>query len=137
MHCTFRRRRLHCRRPSTCWYRSHWRCRMSMRKPPSTLRGKSNDCSSSTTRTASWLRLMCCATRWWILAACMRCVPSSTTSTAPGPEKTWFFDRKLSGGGALLDLGVHLIDLAVWLLAPPAVTLELADLERRGVERAA
>jgi len=45
------------------------------------------------------------------IGACRRCDPSSTTSTARA-EKTWFFDRQLSGGGALLDLGIHLIDLA-------------------------
>ncbi|HTL22589.1 MAG TPA: Gfo/Idh/MocA family oxidoreductase [Mycobacteriales bacterium] len=26
------------------------------------------------------------------------------------PEATWFLDRELAGGGALLDLGVHLVD---------------------------
>lgn len=40
---------------------------------------------------------------------------------AYGPDKPWCFDRKLSGGGALMDLGVHLIDLAFWLLNDPQV----------------
>jgi predicted dehydrogenase len=40
---------------------------------------------------------------------------------AYGPDKPWCFDRRLSGGGALIDLGVHLIDLAFWLLDDPAV----------------
>jgi predicted dehydrogenase len=31
-----------------------------------------------------------------------------------GMEKEWRFDRKISGGGELLDQGVHLIDLARW-----------------------
>jgi predicted dehydrogenase len=31
-----------------------------------------------------------------------------------GMEKEWRFDRKMSGGGELLDQGVHLIDLARW-----------------------
>jgi predicted dehydrogenase len=35
---------------------------------------------------------------------------------AYGPDKPWFYDRRLSGGGALLDLGIHLVDLAGWLL---------------------
>jgi predicted dehydrogenase len=35
---------------------------------------------------------------------------------AYGPDKPWFYDRTLSGGGALLDLGIHLVDLAGWLL---------------------
>ena len=27
------------------------------------------------------------------------------------PDSTWFFDRDLSGGGALIDLGIHIIDV--------------------------
>ncbi|MBV9843176.1 MAG: Gfo/Idh/MocA family oxidoreductase [Sphingomonadaceae bacterium] len=33
---------------------------------------------------------------------------------AYGPDKPWFYDRAQSGGGCLMDLGVHLIDLAFW-----------------------
>jgi predicted dehydrogenase len=46
----------------------------------------------------------------------------------PGQDKTWFFDPRLSGGGALVDLGVHLLDLALWLLKPTSVRLERAAL---------
>jgi predicted dehydrogenase len=35
---------------------------------------------------------------------------------AYGPDKPWFYNSALSGGGCLLDLGVHLIDLAFWTL---------------------
>ena len=41
---------------------------------------------------------------------------------AYGPDKPWFYDFSLSGGGCLLDLGVHLIDLALGPLGFPAVT---------------
>ena len=41
----------------------------------------------------------------------------------PGTEKRWFFNPAQSGGGALTDLGVHLLDLALWLAAPGSVTL--------------
>lgn len=34
---------------------------------------------------------------------------------AYGPDKPWFYDKALSGGGCLMDLGVHLVDLALWL----------------------
>ena len=46
----------------------------------------------------------------------------------PGVEKTWFFDPRLSGGGALVDLGVHLLDLALWLVRPRSVRLVDAQL---------
>ncbi len=40
---------------------------------------------------------------------------------AYGPDKPWCFDPALSGGGALIDQGVPLIDLAFWLLGDPEV----------------
>jgi predicted dehydrogenase len=56
----------------------------------------------------------------------------------PGADKTWFFDARLAGGGALMDLGVHLLDLGLWLLAPREVSLEAAELsDPRPVEHAA
>jgi predicted dehydrogenase len=35
---------------------------------------------------------------------------------AYGPDKPWFYDPELAGGGCVIDLGVHLVDLAVWTL---------------------
>ncbi|WP_445193536.1 Gfo/Idh/MocA family protein [Sphingomonas sp. Tas61C01] len=35
---------------------------------------------------------------------------------AYGPDKPWFYDRAQSGGGCVMDLGVHLVDLALWTL---------------------
>jgi predicted dehydrogenase len=35
---------------------------------------------------------------------------------AYGPDKPWFYDSALSGGGCVMDLGVHLVDLALWTL---------------------
>jgi predicted dehydrogenase len=40
---------------------------------------------------------------------------------AYGPDKAWYYDRKFSGGGCLIDLGIHLIDLALWMLDFPIV----------------
>jgi predicted dehydrogenase len=42
-----------------------------------------------------------------------------TFHNAYGPGKPWFFDRKLSGGGCVIDLGVHMIDLALWAMDFP------------------
>jgi predicted dehydrogenase len=40
---------------------------------------------------------------------------------AYGPDKPWFYDARLSGGGCLLDLGIHLIDLGLWCLDYPRI----------------
>jgi len=40
---------------------------------------------------------------------------------AYGPDKPWFYDPALSGGGCVMDLGVHLVDLALWTLGWPQV----------------
>jgi predicted dehydrogenase len=40
---------------------------------------------------------------------------------AYGPDKPWFYDPALSGGGCVMDLGVHLVDLALWALDFPEV----------------
>src|SRR5947209_214228 len=40
---------------------------------------------------------------------------------AYGPDKPWFYDRSLSGGGCVMDLGIHLIDAALWMLGFPAL----------------
>jgi predicted dehydrogenase len=46
---------------------------------------------------------------------------------AYGPDKAWFRDAELSGGGCVIDLGIHLVDLAVWTLdlEPRRVTSRL------------
>jgi predicted dehydrogenase len=41
---------------------------------------------------------------------------------AYGPDKPWFYDPALSGGGCVMDLGVHLVDLALWTLDYPLVS---------------
>jgi predicted dehydrogenase len=40
---------------------------------------------------------------------------------AYGPDKPWFYDPRRSGGGCLIDLGVHLVDLALWALDFPRI----------------
>jgi predicted dehydrogenase len=34
---------------------------------------------------------------------------------AYGPDKAWFHQPALSGGGCVMDLGIHLVDLALWM----------------------
>ncbi len=51
---------------------------------------------------------------------------------AYGPDKPWFYDPRLSGGGCLLDLGIHLVDLALWSLDFPAVTAVCGHLLHQG-----
>jgi predicted dehydrogenase len=43
---------------------------------------------------------------------------------AGGPDRAWFYDPRLSGGGCVADLGIHLIDLAVRVLGSPVESVE-------------
>jgi predicted dehydrogenase len=51
-----------------------------------------------------------------------------TFHNAYGPDKAWFYDAAQSGGGCVMDLGVHLVDLALWALDFPAVRDVSGDL---------
>jgi predicted dehydrogenase len=51
---------------------------------------------------------------------------------AYGPDKRWFHDPELSGGGCLLDLGTHLVDLALWTLGGPKVECATGRLLSQG-----
>jgi predicted dehydrogenase len=55
-----------------------------------------------------------------------------TFHNAYGPQSGWFWDPELSGGGCLIDLGVHLADLALWLFDFPEVIGARATLLRDG-----
>jgi predicted dehydrogenase len=44
-----------------------------------------------------------------------------TFHNAYGPDKPWFYDPAQSGGGCVIDLGIHLVDLALWTLGFPAI----------------
>jgi predicted dehydrogenase len=37
------------------------------------------------------------------------------------PQQNWLLDKKISGGGVMMDVGIQLIDLALWLLDKPKV----------------
>jgi predicted dehydrogenase len=51
---------------------------------------------------------------------------------AYGPDAAWFYDKAAAGGGCVIDLGVHLVDLALWLLEFPAVEAIDSQLYHRG-----
>jgi len=52
---------------------------------------------------------------------------------AYGPDKPWFTDPAQSGGGCVIDLGVHLVDLALWLLGYPEIDRVDAQLFAHGI----
>jgi predicted dehydrogenase len=51
---------------------------------------------------------------------------------AYGPDKPWFRDAALSGGGCVIDLGIHLVDLALWTLDFPRVVSVSSRLYAQG-----
>jgi len=51
---------------------------------------------------------------------------------AYGPDKPWFRDAALSGGGCMIDLGTHLVDLALWTLGFPQVERVTSRLYAQG-----
>jgi predicted dehydrogenase len=55
-----------------------------------------------------------------------------TFHNAYGPDKPWFYDPKLSGGGCVIDLGIHLVDLALHTLGFPRVEHVTARLFAKG-----
>ena len=51
---------------------------------------------------------------------------------AYGPDKAWFRDPQLAGGGCVIDLGIHLVDLALWTLDFPRVVAVSSRLFAQG-----
>lgn len=51
---------------------------------------------------------------------------------AYGPDKAWFRDPALSGGGCVIDLGIHLVDLALWTLEFPRTSKIWSRLYAKG-----
>ncbi|MDT0687641.1 Gfo/Idh/MocA family protein [Autumnicola psychrophila] len=51
---------------------------------------------------------------------------------AYGPDKEWFYDINKSGGGCVMDLGIHLIDLALWTLNFPEINEVKSNLYKHG-----
>lgn len=51
---------------------------------------------------------------------------------AYGPDKPWFYDPAQSGGGCVMDLGVHLVDLLLWALDFPEVSHVSSNLFANG-----
>lgn len=51
---------------------------------------------------------------------------------AYGPDKPWFYDPAQSGGGCVMDLGVHLVDLLLWTLDFPEVDNVTSNLFANG-----
>jgi predicted dehydrogenase len=54
---------------------------------------------------------------------------------AYGPDRPWFGDPALSGGGCLIDVGIHLADLALWTLGFPEVLRVTTRLHGEPLER--
>lgn len=53
-------------------------------------------------------------------------------NNAYGPDKEWYYNRKIAGGGCLLDLGIHLVDLALWMLDFPGIRSTVSEMYAKG-----
>jgi predicted dehydrogenase len=53
---------------------------------------------------------------------------------AYGPDKPWFTDPELAGGGCLIDLGTHLVDLALWVTGPVVPSSSISGQRDHGIE---
>ncbi len=51
---------------------------------------------------------------------------------AYGPDKPWFYDVTQAGGGCVMDLAIHLVDLALWALGFPRISVRAARLMAKG-----
>jgi len=51
---------------------------------------------------------------------------------AYGPDKSWFYDLKAAGGGCVMDLGIHLVDLLLWLFEDERVSRVSSNLFHLG-----
>ena len=55
-----------------------------------------------------------------------------TFHNAYGPDKPWFMDKAQSGGGCVIDLGTHLVDLVHWMVPGPRLRTVASQLYCRG-----
>ena len=78
-------------------------------------------CSKRSKRPASFTAIWkTCATRPKRFAHSKRCAAARigkvlwvrSRETHPGPHSDWFWNKELSGGGAIVDLGCHCIEIA-------------------------
>jgi len=56
-----------------------------------------------------------------------------TFHNAYGPDKAWFHQPALAGGGCVMDLGIHLVDLALWMSGGAAVVKISSRLFAKGL----
>lgn len=56
-----------------------------------------------------------------------------TFHNAYGPDKSWYYNPALSGGGCLMDLGIHLIDLLFWIYRKPLISNVSGHLLSEGI----
>ncbi len=51
---------------------------------------------------------------------------------AYGPDKPWYYDKRLAGGGCVIDLGTHLVDLMLQVLPGSRISKVQSHLFARG-----
>lgn len=67
-----------------------------------------------------------------VLGAVLAVHDFRSTDYRPGSRSDWFFDKKMAGGGAFMNIGGHCLDRCLWFGGAPVAEVRATTLNRFG-----